>query len=155
MDSEQILKKQTLDPQNQSLKYFTDDFYGDFYDFFINFLKFKQLTKQIKNLNETELVLYLDVQNKRTYSYKLVFDYQLNFISAKSEYTLTALVKEIKGLPDDLNDYQQVAKQVLAKLEQGFAAANEHDKIAQFNIVLGQIFKKYQLTKDNICYQLQ
>ena len=62
-----------------------DDFYGDFYDFFLNLLRFKQLTNPDLDLDNLKLILYLNVHpdrhnliGKMTYSYKLGFDSNLN-----------------------------------------------------------------------------
>ena len=49
-------------------------FYGDFYDFFVNFMKFKELTGQMKKSpDEVEFVFYLKNDDNH-YGYKLVFD---------------------------------------------------------------------------------
>ena len=46
MKLEELATKQVID--DEVIDHFDDDFYGDFYDFFVNFMKFKELTGQMK-----------------------------------------------------------------------------------------------------------
>ena len=58
MKLEELATKQVID--DEVIDHFDDDFYGDFYDFFVNFMKFKELTGQMKkDPNKVEFVFYL------------------------------------------------------------------------------------------------
>lgn len=113
------------------LEYFEDDFYGDFFDFFANLLKFKTLTGQIKEVHYLTFVLNLNKESK-TATYKLVFDKDLNFIEEKSF--------------SKNND--------LAELKEGFSYTSAQDQIKNFNVELAKIFDRYDLDKEKLAYQL-
>lgn len=113
------------------LEYFEDDFYGDFFDFFANLLKFKTLTGQIKEVHYLTFVLNLNKEAK-TATYKLVFDKDLNFIEEKSFSK----------------------NHDLAELKKGFSYTNAQDQIKNFNVELAKIFDRYDLDKEKLAYQL-
>lgn len=120
-----------LDLKKEHVNYFNDDVYGDFYDFFANFLRFKQLTGQISS--KQKLILYLNWQVKTgDYSYKLVFDQGLNFLA----------------------NYSQAKNIKIDELRQQFAFQTPHDQIKNFNVALAKIFDQYQIDKSKIAYQL-
>lgn len=52
-----ILQKQIIDKDDPRFEFFSDDFYGDFYDFFLNLLRFKQLTNLDLDLDDLNLIL--------------------------------------------------------------------------------------------------
>ncbi|KRM32261.1 hypothetical protein FC44_GL001679 [Lactobacillus intestinalis DSM 6629] len=148
-----ILQKQIIDKDDPRFEFFSDDFYGDFYDFFLNLLKFKGLTNPDLDLDNLNLIPYLDVHpdkhnliGKMAYSYKLGFDTKLNF--------LNGLMKEIGASPDTAQEYERVQEQILTKISEELSSKNQNKHIEHFNVLLGQIFQKYNLNKDNICYQL-
>lgn len=60
-----ILQKQIIDKDDPQFEFFSDDFYGDFYDFFLNLLRFKRLTNLDLDLDNLKLILYLDVHPDR------------------------------------------------------------------------------------------
>lgn len=156
-----ILQKQIIDKDDPRFEFFSDDFYGDFYDFFLNLLKFKRLTNSDLDLDNLKLILYLDVHpdrhnlvGKMTYSYKLGFDSKLNFLKDESEFSLNGLMKEIGASPDSAQEYEEAQKQILAKIGEELSSQNQNEHIEHFNVLLGQIFQKYNLNKDGICYRL-
>ena len=139
-----ILQKQIIGKDDPRFEFFSDDFYGDFYDFFLNLLRFKQLTNPD-----------LDLDNlKMTYSYKLGFDSKLNFLKDESEFSLNGLMKEIGVSPDSAQEYERVQEQILTKISDALSSKNQNEHIEHFNVLLGQIFQKYNLNKDGICYRL-
>lgn len=156
-----ILQKQIIDKNDPQFELFSDDFYGDFYDFFLNLLKFKRLTNSDLDLDNLKLILYLDVHpdrhnliGKMTYSYKLGFDSKLNFLKDESEFSLNGLMKEIGASPDSAQEYERVQEQILTKISEELSSENQNEHIEHFNVLLGQIFQKYNLNKDSICYRL-
>ena len=53
MKLDELAAKQVIN--DEVIDHFDEDFYGDFYDFFVNFMKFKELTGQMKkNPDEVE-----------------------------------------------------------------------------------------------------
>lgn len=131
-----ILQKQIIDKNDHRFEFFSDDFYGDFYDFFLNLLKFKGLTNPDLDLDNLNLILYLDVHpdrhnliGKMAYSYKLGFDTKLNF--------LNGLMKEIGASPDTAQEYERVQEQILTKISEKLSSKNQNKHIEHFNVLLG------------------
>ena len=156
-----VLQKQIIGKDDPRFEFFSDDFYGDFYDFFLNLLRFKQLTNPDLDLDNLKLILYLNVHpdrhnliGKMTYSYKLGFDSKLNFLKDESEFSLNGLMKEIGVSPDSAQEYERVQEQILTKISDALSSKNQNEHIEHFNVLLGQIFQKYNLNKDGICYRL-
>lgn len=89
-----------------------------------------------------------------TYSYKLGFDSKLNFLKDESEFSLNGLMKEIGASPDSAQEYERVQEQILTKISEELSSENQNEHIEHFNVLLGQIFQKYNLNKDSICYRL-
>ena len=70
MKLDELAAKQVIN--DEVIDHFDEDFYGDFYDFFVNFMKFKELTGQMKkDPDEVEFVFYLKNDDDH-YGYKLV-----------------------------------------------------------------------------------
>ncbi|WP_242367484.1 hypothetical protein [Lactobacillus intestinalis] len=63
-------------------------------------------------------------------------------------------MKEIGASPDTAQEYERVQEQILTKISEELSSKNQNKHIEHFNVLLGQIFQKYNLNKDNICYQL-
>lgn len=163
MKIEEVLEKQLL-AEGPSIERFDEDFYGDFYDYFVNFLKFKCLSqgKDLASLEKQKLVLYLDLFNsqdfpgRKAYRYKLVFDSQLNFLAAESDFTLSALCRDLRGRVDQLSDYEAVRSQALASLVERFDSKNPdpNTRIQNFNVVLADLYDRYNLSRFKTAYQL-
>lgn len=160
-----VLERQLLDDTDPALDHFQDDFYGDFYDFFANYQNFKMLTGQLTpaDLKKLKLYLYLDIFNsvdfrgRKTYRYCLVFDHELNFLAAESDFTLSALIRDLRKTPDRVSDYEQVKQQVLEGLAERFqsAASDGNQRIQNFNEVVADIYDKYSLNRYKIAYSLK
>lgn len=147
MKLEELATKQVID--DEVIDHFDDDFYGDFYDFFVNFMKFKELTGQMKkDPNKVEFVFYLKNEANR-YGYKLVFDHELRFLPEKSDVSATMLGAE------SVEDFVRSRDAVIADLAMKFSAENTHDLIQNFNVEIGKLFDQYNLGKDNTCYVLR
>lgn len=143
MKLEELATKQVIDDE------VIDHFDDDFYDFFVNFMKFKELTGQMKkDPNEVEFVFYLKNEADR-YGYKLVFDHELRFLPEKSDVSATVLGAESVG------DFVRSRDAVIADLAMKFSAKNTHDLIQNFNVEIGKLFDQYGLGKDNTCYVLR
>lgn len=160
-----ILSKQLIDLKDPEIEQFKEDFYGDFYDFFANFMKFKQLTQKIsqEKFDNLILTLYLDIFNsqdfsgQKTYRYCLAFDSKLNFLPNKSFFTLSGLTRDLHERPDKISDYQAVNEKVIANFVNQFDSFNADGnvRIQKFNVVLADLYNKYNLNKYKIAYSLK
>lgn len=63
-------------------------------------------------------------------------------------------MKEIGVSPDSAQEYERVQEQILTKISDALSSKNQNEHIEHFNVLLGQIFQKYNLNKDSICYRL-
>lgn len=159
---DEILTKQLIDDQDPQIVSFQEDFYGDFYDYFVNLLKFKQLSQGISDeeMAQKKLSLYLDIfrsqdfPGKKTYRYCLTFDRKLNFLKEESDFTLSALTRDLKKQPDQVGDYLAVREQVLAGLANRLNGQEGNARIQTFNEVLADIYDKYRLNRFKIAYRL-
>ena len=134
---------------DEVIDHFDEDFYGDFYDFFVNFMKFKELTGQMKkDPDEVEFVFYLKNDDDH-YGYKLVFDHDLRFLPEKSDISAAVLEAE------SVKDFEKSRDAAIKKFAQKFSAENQHDLIQNFNVEIGKLFDQYDLGKDNTCYVLR
>ncbi len=106
--------------------------------------------------------MYLDLFNsqdfpgRKAYRYKLVFDSQLNFLAAESDFTLSALCRDLRGRVDQLSDYEAVRSQALASLAERFDSKNPdpNTRIQNFNVVLADLYDRYNLSRFKTAYQL-
>lgn len=147
MKLDELAAKQVIN--DKVIDHFDEDFYGDFYDFFVNFMKFKELTGQMKkNLDEVEFVFYLKNDDNH-YGYKLVFDHDLRFLPEESDISAAVLGAE------SVEDFEKSRDVVIEEFARKFSAENQHDLIQNFNVEIGKLFDQYDLVKDNTCYVLR
>lgn len=147
MKLDELAAKQVIN--DKVIDHFDEDFYGDFYDFFVNFMKFTKLTGQMKkNLDEVEFVFYLKNDDNH-YGYKLVFDHDLRFLPEESDISAAVLGSE------SVEDFEKSRDVVIEEFARKFSAENQHDLIQNFNVEIGKLFDQYDLGKDNTCYVLR
>lgn len=162
MDKKLIVlqKQQLLDLALPELTFLQEDFYGDFYDYFLNFLKFERLRRQIspEKMRQMKLFLYLNLDRQQTkavnYAYRLVFDAKLNFIKKEANLTIWGWLKRKK--PDSITykTYQQDRQKAIAKIAAQLASQNTADKIKHFNVLMGKLFTANHLGTGNVAYLL-
>ncbi|GFZ26277.1 hypothetical protein [Lactobacillus corticis] len=154
---DKILQAQVIQKNDPAITAFDDDFYGDFYDFFANFLQFKELTHAIDR-QQVLLELYLDVHeigdNELNFTYKLVFDGQFNFQADQSCYSLAALNQRL-GQKADLIAYQDANQQIVRQLAEQFASPDPNERIQKFNQVFARLYDQLELNKDKLLYALR
>ena len=147
MKLDELAAKQVIN--DKVIDHFDEDFYGDFYDFFVNFMKFKELTEQMKkNLDEVEFVFYLKNDDNH-YGYKLVFDHDLRFLTEEPDISAA-----VRGA-ESMEDFEKSRDVVIEEFARKFSAENQHDLIQNFNVEIGKLFDQYDLGKDNTCYVLR
>ena len=147
MKLDELAAKQVIN--DEVIDHFDEDFYGDFYDFFVNFMKFKELTGQMKkNPNKIKFVFYLKNDDNH-YGYKLVFDHDLRFLPEESDISAAVLGAE------SVEDFEKSRDVVIEEFARKFSAENQHDLIQNFNVEIGKLFDQYDLGKDNTCYVLR
>ena len=116
MELDELAAKQVIN--DKVIDHFDEDFYGDFYDFFVNFMKFKELTGQMKkNPDEVEFVFYLKNDDNH-YGYKLVFDHDLRFLPEKSDISAAVLGAE------SVEDFEKSRDVVIEEFARKFSAEN-------------------------------
>jgi hypothetical protein len=132
---DELAAKQVIN--DEVIDHFDEDFYGDFYDFFVNFMKFKELTGQMKkNPDEAEFVFYLKNDDDH-YGYKLVFDHDLRFLPEESDISAAVLGAE------SVEDFEKSRDAVIEEFARKFSAENQHDLIQNFNVEIGKLFDQY------------
>ncbi|MGO2722694.1 MAG: hypothetical protein ACTIAG_02920 [Lactobacillus sp.] len=155
MDQTAWLKAQTIEVASPALDHFTDDFYGDFYDFFTNWIRFKTITQQ---LTPHEFVLFLNVQQPvdglAHYSYQLSFDPQLYFLPQASHLSFQALLAQSGQSELRPTLYQAANQQLMADLATTLKGKDEGERIQHFNQVLAQLYAQLQLDQTKIYYRL-
>lgn len=155
-----LQKQQLLDLKLPDLTFLQEDFYGDFYDYFLNFLRFEQLSRQIspKKMTQMKLFLYLDLHRiqveQANYAYRLVFDHHLNFIRDETIFTVAGWLKEKRTGLGDYQAYENSRQKMVTELAAQLAGQNESDKIKHFNAALGKLFSAYDLGAANVAYLL-